>query len=66
MNKVSKILVTIGIIVGLFFIFPVITYLKQSGVHVVFRILAYIFMAGLIFGLFAVWKKPTGNNKPQI
>ena len=62
MNSLSKILVTIGIIVALFLIYPVLTYFKQTGVNVILRILVYILMAGLIFGLFAVWKKPAGTK----
>lgn len=57
----SKVIVTIGILIGFFFLFGVIVFAnKGSGTP---GLLGLILFAGLIAGLRAVWKKPATKNE---
>jgi F0F1-type ATP synthase assembly protein I len=57
----SKVIVTIGILIGFFFLFGIIVYAnKGSGTP---GILGLILFMGLIAGLRAVWKKQTDKNE---
>lgn len=57
----SKIIVTIGILIVFFFLFGVIVYANEGSGSP--GIIGLILFAGLIAGLRAVWKKPTAKNE---
>ncbi|WP_437373854.1 hypothetical protein [Maribacter litoralis] len=57
----SKVIVTIGIIIGFIFLFGVIVAAnKGSGTP---GILGLILFAGMVAGIRAVWKKPSIKNE---
>lgn len=57
----SKIIVTIGILIIFFFLFGIIVYANQDGGTP--GLLGLILFAGLIAGLRAVWKKNESKNE---
>lgn len=59
MSTLSKILVTIGIIIGFLLFFGILTAGRNNSGHSTPGILGIVLMVGLIAGLKAVWKKPT-------
>ncbi len=62
MSNLSKFLVTIGMIIGFFFLFGVIVIQsKQSGSSTPMIFGAILFF-GLVAGIKAVWKKPKKEN----
>lgn len=62
MKSSSKILVTIGIIIGFLFLFGLVTASNKSSGHSTPGILGLILGFGLIAGLRAVWKKPNDED----
>ncbi len=58
MNKVSKILVTIGIVFIFFILFGAIVGIRGEAGHRTPGILGLAVFAGMVGALKAVWKKP--------
>ena len=61
--NISKILVTLGIIVAFLFIFGVLTFNAKSSGSSSPGIFGIILFIGLIAGLKAVWKKPAKTEE---
>jgi len=57
----SKVIVTIGIIIGFIFLFGVIVASNKGGGTPGF--LGLILFAGMVAGIRAVWKKPSPKNE---
>lgn len=62
MSNMSKILVTIGIIIGFIFVFGLLTASRSSGGNSTPGIFGIILFVGMIAGIKAVWKKENDNN----
>jgi len=62
MSKLLKVLITIVIIVGLYFLYPAITGNKIEGGSLILRILGYIFMTVFVSAILIIWRKPTANK----
>ena len=62
MSKLSKVLVTIGIIIGFLFVFAFLVYSRRQGGHSTPGILGLILFAGMIAGINAVWKKTNDDD----
>ena len=63
--NISKIIVTIGIIIGFIFLFGIITYNSKSNGSSSPGIFGIILAIGLIAGIKAVWKKPSNDHKDK-
>jgi hypothetical protein len=62
MSTAAKVLVTIGILIGFFFIFGALTYSRKSSGNATPGILGLILFGGVIAGIRAVWKKPKDDS----
>ena len=62
MSNISKIFVTIGIIIGFLFFFGLLTASRSSGGNSTPGIFGIILFVGMIAGIRAVWKKEKGND----
>ena len=62
MSSLSKFLVTVGMIVGFFFLFGVIVIQKEQSGNAGYMAFAAIIFFGLVAGIKAVWKKPKEEN----
>lgn len=63
--NISKIIVTIGIIIGFIFLFGMITYNSKNNGSSSPGILGIILVVGLVAGIKAVWKKPNNDDKDK-
>lgn len=61
LKNMSKIIVTIGILIAFFFLFGIIVFVNKDGGTP--GLLGLILFAGLIAGLRAVWKKPESKSE---
>lgn len=66
MSNVSKILVTIGIVIGFLFFFGLLTASRSSGGNSTPGIFGIILFVGMIAGIKAVWKKDNNDDKHQL
>ena len=57
MSNTSKVLVTIGIIIGFIFLFGLLTASRSSGGNSTPGIFGIILFVGMIAGIKSVWKK---------
>lgn len=62
MSNTSKVLVTIGIIIGFLFFFGLLTASRTSGGNSTPGIFGIILFVGMIAGIKAVWKKEKDND----
>lgn len=62
MTKGAKIIVTVGIVIGFFFVFAAITYSSNKAGNATPGIISLILFIGAIAGIRAVWKKSDNNN----
>ncbi len=59
---ISKIIITIGIIIGFLFLFGLLTASRSSGGSSTPGIFGIILMVGMIAGIKSVWKKEKDDN----
>ncbi|MEP2059921.1 MAG: hypothetical protein ABJJ05_19080 [Maribacter litoralis] len=62
MSTGAKVLVTIGILIGFFFLFGALTFTRKSGGSTTPGIFGLILFGGMVAGIRAVWKKPKNND----
>lgn len=62
MSSLAKFLVTVGMIVGFFFLFGVIVVMKEQSGSSIPLFFGVILFFGLFAGIKAVWKKPKEEN----
>ncbi len=62
MSNTSKVLVTIGIIIGFLFFFGLLTASRNSNGDKTPGIFGMILFVGMIAGIKAVWKKEKDND----
>ena len=62
MSNISKILVTIGIIIAFLFFFGLLTASRSSGGNSTPGIFFFFLLEGMIAGIKAVWKKEKDND----
>jgi len=58
MKLITKVLVSIGIFIGFFFLFGIVVFMQKSNGNSTPGIFGLILAFGLFAGLKAVWKKP--------
>jgi hypothetical protein len=62
MNKVSKILVTLGVVFIFFILFAAIVGIRGEAGHKTPGILGLVVFAGMVGALKAIWKKPQKDD----
>ncbi|WP_322551455.1 hypothetical protein [Flavobacterium psychraquaticum] len=62
MTNTSKVIVTIGIIIGFIFFVGVLTASRSSTGHSTPGIFGIVLFGGMIAGIKAVWKKESKND----
>jgi len=62
MSNTSKVIVTIGIIIGFLFFFGLLTASRSSGGDKTPGIFGIILFVGMISGIKTVWKKEKNND----